>query len=87
MDLAIGAKQVFVMREHPAGQGESKAVPACAYPLTGMRRVKRIHLDLADIDVTPRGLHVRDVLDGLHFLPLQRLTAAPRVSALSTGAP
>lgn len=77
MDLAIGAKQVFVMMEHQTKQGESKIVPECTYPLTGIGCVTRIYTDLATIDVTPEGLVARDLVDGLSFDELQRLTGVP----------
>ena len=77
MDLAIGAKQVFVMMEHQTKQGESKIVPECTYPLTGIGCVTRIYTDLATIDVTPDGLVARDLVDGLSFDELQRLTGVP----------
>ncbi len=74
MDLAIGAKQVFVMMEHLTKQGESKIVPQCTYPLTGIGCVTRIYTDLATIDVTADGLVARDLVEGLSFEELQRLT-------------
>ena len=77
MDLAIGAKQVFVMMEHLTKQGESKIVPECTYPLTGIGCVTRIYPDLATIDVTPDGLVARDLVEGLSFDELQRLTGVP----------
>ncbi|MCT9071386.1 CoA transferase subunit B [Cupriavidus gilardii] len=77
MDLAIGAKQVFVMMEHLTKQGESKIVPECTYPLTGIGCVTRIYTDLATIDVTPDGLAARDLVEGLSFDELQRLTSVP----------
>ncbi len=77
MDLAIGAKQVFVMMEHLTKQGESKIVSECTYPLTGIGCVTRIYTDLATIDVTPDGLVARDLVEGLSFDELQRLTGVP----------
>jgi 3-oxoadipate CoA-transferase beta subunit len=77
MDLAIGAKRVFVMMEHQTKDGASKIVPECTYPLTGVRCVSRIYTDLAVIDVTPQGLVVREMVDGLSFDELQRITGVP----------
>ena len=74
MDLAIGAKQVFVMMDHLTKGGESKIVAECSYPLTGVGCVSRIYTDLAVIDVTPQGLAVREMVDGLAFDELQKLT-------------
>jgi len=76
MDLAIGAKQVFVMMEHLTRQGESKIVERCRYPLTAIACVDRIYTDLAVIDVGPDGLHVLEMVGGLSFAELQRLTRA-----------
>jgi 3-oxoadipate CoA-transferase, beta subunit len=77
MDLAIGAKHVYVMMEHLTKKGESKIVQACTYPLTGIGCVERIFTDLAVLDVTPRGLAVVDIVDGLSLDELQRLTGVP----------
>jgi 3-oxoadipate CoA-transferase beta subunit len=77
MDLAIGAKRVFVMMEHQTKDGASKIVPECSYPLTGVACVSRIYTDLAVIDVTPQGLVVREMVDGLSFDELQRITGVP----------
>jgi 3-oxoadipate CoA-transferase, beta subunit len=65
MDLAIGAKRTFVMMEHLTKSGDSKIVAACTYPLTARACVARIYTDLAVIDITPKGLVVRDVVAGL----------------------
>jgi 3-oxoadipate CoA-transferase beta subunit len=82
MDLAVGAKQVFVMMEHLTKSGESKIVQQCTYPLTGVQCVNRIYTDLAVIDVTPRGLEVREIVPGLSFEELVLLTNVPlRLSA------
>ena len=77
MDLAIGAKQVFVMMEHLTKQGESKIVEHCSYPLTGVGCVNRIYTDLAVIDVTPQGLRVLEIVEGLSFDELVRLSGVP----------
>jgi len=77
MDLAIGAKQVFVMMEHQTKTGESKIVEQCTYPLTGIGCVSRIYTDLAVLDVTPQGLRVREMAPGLTLADLQAVTAAP----------
>ena len=81
MDLAIGAKQVFVMMEHLTKAGECKFVAHCSYPLTGVRCVNRVYTDLAVIDITAQGLLVRECVDGLSFDELQRLTTVPLVWA------
>lgn len=74
MDLAIGAKQVFVMMEHLTRQGTSKLVERCTYPLTGIGCVDRVYTDLAVLEVTPSGLAVIDVVDGLTMTELVRLS-------------
>ncbi|MDE2146726.1 MAG: CoA transferase subunit B [Burkholderiales bacterium] len=81
MDLAIGAKKTYVMMEHLTKSGESKIVPACTYPLTGVGCVSRIYTDLATIDVTPHGLRVIDIVEGLSLDELQRLSGVPLVAA------
>jgi 3-oxoadipate CoA-transferase beta subunit len=77
MDLAIGAKRTCVMMEHLTKAGESKIVESCSYPLTGIACVSRIYTDLAVIDVTPTGLKVIEIVEGLEFEELQRLTGVP----------
>jgi 3-oxoadipate CoA-transferase beta subunit len=74
MDLAMGAKKVFVMMEHQTKSGESKIVSSCTYPLTGVGCVSRIYTDLATIDVTPEGLLVIDMIEGLTLDALQQMT-------------
>ena len=74
MDLALGAKQVWVMMEHQTRSGESKVVKACTYPLTGIGCVTRIYTDLAVIDVTPAGLVASDLVPGLTHDELERLS-------------
>jgi 3-oxoadipate CoA-transferase beta subunit len=77
MDLAIGAKRVFVMMEHQTKDGASKIVSQCSYPLTGIGCVSRIYTDLAVLDVSAQGLVVREIVDGLSFDELQRITGVP----------
>ena len=81
MDLAIGAKRVFVMMEHQTKTGESKIVKECTYPLTGVACVARIYTDLATLDVTPEGLRVIDMAEGLSLDELQSLTGMPLLAA------
>ena len=77
MDLAVGAKHVWVMMEHVTKAGEPKIVPKCSSPLTGIGVVKRIYTDLAVIEISPRGLAASRLVPGLSFEELQRLTAVP----------
>ena len=86
MDLAIGAKQVFVMMEHQTKTGASKIVEQCTYPLTGVACVSRIYTDLAVIDITPEGLVVREIVDGVTFDELCEMTGVP-MRAMTTEGP
>lgn len=61
MDLAIGAKDVFVMTDLLTKQGGAKLVAACTYPLTGVGCVSRVYTDHAVFDVTPDGFRVRQL--------------------------
>ena len=64
MDLAIGAKQTWVMMDLLTKQGQSKVVAQCSYPLTGIGCVKRIYCDLATLECSPRGLKLIDKVEG-----------------------
>ena len=77
MDLAIGARQTFVMMELLTKKGESKLVHECSYPLTGLACVSRVYTDLAVIDVTKEGLRAVELIDGLSFDELVRLSGVP----------
>jgi 3-oxoadipate CoA-transferase beta subunit len=77
MDLAIGAKQVFVMMELLTKSGESKLVERCSYPLTGLLCVSRVYTDLAVFDLTAEGAIVTEMVDGLTFEELKGLTGVP----------
>ena len=86
MDLAIGAKQVYVMMEHLTKQGESKITAECTYPVTGVNCVDRIYTDLAVIDVKPEGLVVREIFSDIDFDELQKLTGVPLIDATQAAA-
>lgn len=77
MDLAVGAKQTWVMMDLLTKQGASKVVKSCTYPLTGIGCVKRIYSDLATLACTPQGLKLIDKVDGLEHAELERLVGLP----------
>jgi len=77
MDLAIGAKQTWVMMDLLTKQGQSKLVEACTYPLTGIACVKRVYTDLATLACTPEGLQVIDMVEGLGLEELTALIGLP----------
>ena len=77
MDLAIGAKQTWVMMDLLTEKGESKVVASCSYPLTGIGCVKRIYSDLATLECTPQGLRLVDKVEGLEHAELEKLVGLP----------
>ena len=77
MDLAVGARRVWVLMEHQTKSGESRLVRRCTYPLTALGVVKRVYTNLAVLDVIPDGFAVRDMVDGLTLDALQKVTDAP----------
>lgn len=76
MDLAAGARRLWVLMEHTTKDGTAKLVRKCTYPLTALGAVKRIYTNLAVIDVTPRGFELREMAPGLDFEALQARTDA-----------
>jgi 3-oxoadipate CoA-transferase beta subunit len=58
MDLAIGAKDVYVMMTLFTKKGDAKLVQTCTYPLTGVACVSRVYTDYATFDIQPDGVHV-----------------------------
>ena len=78
MDLAIGAKETFVMMSLLTRDGTSKLVAECDYPLTGLGCVSRVYTDLAVFLIEPGGVVVRDVF-GLGFADLAALVDVPLV--------
>lgn len=83
MDLAIGAKKTYVMMDLLTKTGESKLVAECSYPLTGVACVSRVYTDVAVFDLTPEGTQVIDIVPGLSFEELQKLTAVELTDARS----
>jgi len=77
MDLAIGAKQTWVMMDLLTKQGQSKLVAQCSYPLTGIGCVKRVYTDLGTLACTPNGLVVIDMVPGLTLEALSELIGLP----------
>ena len=77
MDLAIGAKQTWVMMDLLTKQGQSKIVPACTYPITGLACVKRVYTDLATLEITEQGLRLIDAVEGLSREELEKLVGLP----------
>jgi 3-oxoadipate CoA-transferase beta subunit len=77
MDLAACARSVWVIMEHVTRKGAPRLLASCTLPLTAVRCVKRIYTDMAVVDVTPSGMVVREMLDGLSETDLRARTGAP----------
>jgi 3-oxoadipate CoA-transferase beta subunit len=77
MDLAIGAKQTWVMMDLLTKHNESKLVEKCSYPLTGLACVKRVYTDLATFACTPQGLQLIDAVEGLSREALEAIVGLP----------
>jgi 3-oxoacid CoA-transferase subunit B len=74
MDLAVGAKRIYVAMEHANKEGQPKILKKCSLPLTGLKCVHHIVSDHAYIDVTPEGLVLREVAPGVTVEQVQKLT-------------
>ena len=81
MDLAVGAKQTWVMMDVLTKQGVSKLVEQCSYPLTGLACVKRVYTDLATLACTPDGLQLIDLVPGLTHEALEEMIGLPIAAA------
>lgn len=86
MDLAIGAKDVYVMTDLLTKQGESKLVAACSYPLTGVGCVSRVYTDHAIFDITPEGFAVRELFGDNTIAELEQITGLSLGDARNAGA-
>jgi len=76
MDLAACARSVWVIMDHVTRKGAPRLLEKCTLPLTAVRCVKRVFTDLAVIEITPAGMVVREMLDGLGEADLRRQTGA-----------
>lgn len=81
MDIAVGAKQVFVMMEHTTRSGEPKILHQCTYPLTALEVVTRMYTNLCVIDVAKHGLYVTGIAEGVSMEDLQRRTEPTLLAA------
>jgi 3-oxoadipate CoA-transferase, beta subunit len=77
MDLAAGARKLWVLMEHTTKSGESRVVRRCTYPLTALGVVTRVYTNLAVLDVDDGGFVVRDMVPGLTLEALQKVSDAP----------
>jgi 3-oxoacid CoA-transferase subunit B len=83
MDLVNGVRRVLVMMEHNAADGSPKLLPQCTLPLTGAGVVNRIITDLGVMDVTPKGIAVTELAEGVTREELARRTGVPVRFALT----
>ena len=74
MDLAVGARKVIVAMEHVTTKGDYKVVKKCTYPVTAVGVVKMIVTDLAVMEVTDKGLVLKEVAPGLTAENVQSVT-------------
>lgn len=81
MDLAVGAKRVWVLTEHTTKTGEPKLVRRCTYPLTAPGVVARVYTNLAVLAITPQGFSVLSMVHGMSLGVLQAMTDAPLARA------
>jgi 3-oxoacid CoA-transferase B subunit len=81
MDLAAGCNNLIVMMRHTTKEGAARIVKQCSFPLTARNCVSRIFTDIAYMEVTERGLVLREVAPGWTAEEVQALTEAPLLIA------
>ena len=77
MDLGACARAVYVILEHCTRKGEPRLLESCTLPLTAVRCVRRVYTDLAVVDVTPSGMLVREMINGMDEAGLRARSGAP----------
>jgi 3-oxoacid CoA-transferase subunit B len=85
MDLVAGAKQVIVAMEHTTRDGGHKIVKRCTLPLTGMKVVSLVVTELAVIEVTPRGLVLKEIAAGTTLDAVRKATGASLIVEATPG--
>jgi len=77
MDLAVGAKRVYILMEHNAKDGTPKLIDQCTLPVTGLGVVHRVYTDLAVVEIGPQGFVVIEKLVDISDDELRAATGAP----------
>ena len=81
MDLAVGARQTWVMMDLRTKGGQSKLLKQCTYPLTGLACVKRVYTDLATFHITSRGVVCTSTAEGVSLSAVEDMLSFPLVDA------
>lgn len=79
MDLVASAKNIIVAMQHVNKAGESKLLPECTLPLTGVRCIKRVVTELAVLDITPQGFKLLERAPGISVDQIRNATAGKLV--------
>ncbi|MDY0272601.1 MAG: 3-oxoacid CoA-transferase subunit B [Advenella sp.] len=79
MDLAVGAKKVYILMDHNSKDGAPKILEKCTLPVTGLGVVSRIYTDIAVLEITPEGVKVIEKLVDISDEDLQARTGAPLI--------
>lgn len=77
MDLAVGAKKVFIIMELFDKNGQSKLLQECTYPITGLKCVSRVYTDVATFEIKEDGVHLLEICADITFKELQKKIPFP----------